>query len=404
MKRLLCLLLALALLPVLSLAEGADDLEIEEIIEDIIIDENGNEILVDEDTGEAFILSETQQEELEALDETIDTSVDPDSLELNPNLPDHVINILLLGTDGRDARYKTLKEAQEADGDGDSKGIRQRADVWMIVSIDTQNGTIKLSSLLRDIYLSVPGYKSKTKITNIFDYTNREGNHGANAELCMRTLNHHFELNIQNYIAINFYGLASIIDSIGGVDIDLTKAEAKAINTYLKKNANKIAKTYDTKAKGERVSLKAENGVQHLDGVQAVMYARLRHTTSTTGLEGDFGRTERQRHLMEILLQSVMADISVDKLLNLVGTSIDYASTNMNVETMFNLALQMIPSIVKRLGSEEGLVEQFRIPLNKTYTYETIDGASVVFMSSANLQKNKEALHEFIYGAYLPAE
>ncbi len=402
MKRFLCLLLALCMLPLFSLAE--EDLEIEEIIEDVLIDEEGNEVIIDEETGESFILSEAQHEELEELDETRDTSVDPDSLELNPNLPENVVNILLLGTDGRDARYKTLKESQEADGEGGSKGIRQRADVWMIVSINTDEGTVKLSSLLRDTYLAVPGYTSKTKITNIFDYKNREGNYGANAELCMRTLNHHFGLNIQNYVAINFYGLASIIDALGGVDVDLSKAEAKAINAYLKKNASKIAKTYDTREKGERVALKAQKGIQHLDGVQAVMYARLRHTTSASGQGGDFGRTERQRHLMDLLLQSVMADISLDRLLDLVSTSIDYASTNMNVETMFNLAMQMIPSIVKRLGTSDSLVEQFRIPMDKTYSYETIDGSSVVFMSSGSLEKNREALHEFIYGRYIPAE
>ena len=96
---------------------------------------------------------------------------------------------------------------------------------------------------MRDTYLSVPGYTSKTKITNIFDYKNKQGNYGANAELCMRTLNHHFELNIQYYVTINFYGLASIIESMGGVDVDLTKAEAKAINAYLKKNASQMART-----------------------------------------------------------------------------------------------------------------------------------------------------------------
>ena len=228
----------------------------------------------------------------------------------------------------------------------------------------------------------------------------------------MRTLNHHFGLNIQNYVAINFYGLASIIDALGGVDVDLSKAEAKAINAYLKKNASKIAKTYDTREKGERVALKAQKGIQHLDGVQAVMYARLRHTTSASGQGGDFGRTERQRHLMDLLLQSVMADISLDRLLDLVSTSIDYASTNMNVETMFNLMQKVLSSgIVSRLGDEDAtLVSQFRIPMdknksgNRAWSYEKVDGQSVVFMGKKNFQENVEALHEFIYGRYIPAK
>ena len=182
--------------------------------------------------------------------------------------------------------------------------------------------------------------------------------------------------------------------------MDLTKAEARAINAYLKEHANLISRTYDTKEKGTREALKAAAGVQHLDGVQAVMYARLRQN-----LGGDFKRTERQRHLMDLLLQSVMNDISLDKVMSLVDTSIDYASTNMNAGTIVSLALQMIPSIAKRVGTEDSLVEQFRIPMDKTYSYETVEGgSSVVFMSSSSIQKNKEALHEFIYGSYIPAE
>ena len=138
--------------------------------------------------------------------------------------------------------------------------------------------------------------------------------------------------------------------------------------------------------------------MQHLDGVQAVMYARLRQN-----LGGDFKRTERQRHLMDLLLQSVMNDISFDKVMSLLDTSIEYASTNMNANTILNLAMQMIPGIAKRLGTEDSLIEQFRIPMDKTYSYETVNGSSVVFMSSSSIQKNKEALHEFIYGSYIPA-
>ena len=401
MKKLFCLTLTLCLcLSAFSFAAAEeDDLLIEEITEDIFLDDDGNEILMDEETGESFILSAVQQEELEALDETLDTSVDPDSLELNPNLPDHVINILLLGTDGRDARYKTLRESQEADGEGGSKGIRQRADVWIILSLNTQDGTVKLSSFMRDTYLSVPGYTSKTKITNIFDYKNTPGNYGANAELCMRTLNHHFELNIQYYVTINFYGLASIIESMGGVDVDLTKAEAKAINAYLKKNASQMARTYDSKeAQASRIALKAVDGIQHLDGVQAVMY-------------GDQKRTERQRHLLDLLLQQLVSGMSsgtVDAF-EIINTSLDYVTTNINAGTMFTLVRENFPAIRARLGSSDTLIEQFRVPMDKSFSYsdvETSSGStmSVVFMSAANLEKNKKALHEFIYGSYISAE
>ena len=118
MEKLLSLLLALllGLLPILSLAEGEEegdeDLVIEEVVEETIPPDVAPEnVYVDEDTGETFYLNEQEQQKLDGLIEAEpeeDLSVDPDSLDMNPNLPGNVINILLLGTDGRDTRYKTL--------------------------------------------------------------------------------------------------------------------------------------------------------------------------------------------------------------------------------------------------------------------------------------------------------
>ena len=407
MKRFLSLLLVLMLLPVLpAAAEDADDADdLEEVEENVILDDDGNEILVDEETGESFILSDSQREDLIELDESIDESVDPDSLELNPNLPPHIYNILLLGTDGRDPKYATLQESQDAEGKDGSKGIVQRADVWLIVSINTETGEIKMTSLARDTYLLPPGYQKKTKITNMYAYKNRKGNVGANAELCMRTLNHYFDLNIKDYVAINFYGLVAIIDSIGGVDIDLSKAEANAINAYIKKYAARMAKTYDTKGNKNRTRLESRAGVQHLDGVQAVVYARLRHTsTKDTKLSGDFGRNERQRHLMDVLLQTVMKDMSFSKLMSLIESCLPYAVTNMNAETMVDIAFKIIPSLNTMLGSSDPLIQQHQIPMAKTYGYAKLDdGSDVVTISDASIEKNKVALHEFIYGTYIPS-
>ena len=105
MKKFISLLLVLSLvLPVLALSEEGD-LIIEELVEETVLDEEGNELIYDEETGETFIiseLSEEDQEKIEQLDETVDDSVDPDTLEINTNLPDDVINILLIGVDTHD--------------------------------------------------------------------------------------------------------------------------------------------------------------------------------------------------------------------------------------------------------------------------------------------------------------
>ena len=378
MKRLMCLLLMLALLvPGMSLAEGdfdlsgAIDMEANEPAE---ADEGGEEIYIDdEDSAQLASM-------MEILDAEIDHSVDPGKLDLNKNLPDHVINILLVGIDSR------------AD---DVEDGSQHGDVQIIVSINTQDGSIKLTSVLRDLYVTIPGYKSKNRINVAYD---RGG-----GELAMRTVNNLLELNIEHYVAINFYGLASIIDSLGGVDIELTKQEAGAINTYINKNLKKGG--YDNQDKDyKRVPLEKKNGVQHLDGIQAVMYARLR------SIDNDFARSNRQRHLMEVLLAKVLdGGMDLDKLFNLIAACLPYAKTNMSMQDMVTLALGVLNSgIMERVQTSgtEGLLEQARVPMDETWKYYTTDGgASVVaFRTDKRRRENVEAVHEFIYGEYIPAD
>lgn len=375
MKKLTALLMALCLLlPGAVLAED-DEISILDVVEEVNLD--GGEETADAEGGEELFISDEVQEAMEAvenLEADIDDSINPDDLELNPNLPDNVVNILLVGVD---TRSTTLDD-----------GL-QHGDVQIILSINKDTGSVKLTSILRDLYVTIPGYKSKNRINVAYA-------RGGGA-LAMRTINHTFEMNIEHYVTINFYGLASIIDAIGGVDVDLTKAEAKAINTYLKKHPPK----YDNQDKEyERVPLEAVAGVQHLDGVQAVMYAR------TRSVDNDFGRTARQRHLLDLLLRKIMQDMTVDKFMTLMETSLPYVQTNVNASTMLNLGLSVLNSdIISRAQAGESLLEQMRIPMDETWKYDQTDGGSsvVVFRTVARREENVQALHEFIYGQYYPA-
>ena len=371
-KRLLAMLMMLCMvLPLASaedVAEGFDDAIVIDS-EDAVSAED--EVYIPEDDEELAAA-------IEILDGERDETVDPDSLDLNENLPDNVVNILLIGIDGRTA-------------DMDSKNSSQHGDVQIIVSINKDDGTIKLTSVLRDLYVTIPGYKSRNRIN--VAYKNGGG------QLAMRTMNNLLELNIQHYVVINFYGLASIIDELGGIDIELTKQEAGAINTYLRKHPPK----YDNQGKDyKRVPLEKENGVQHLDGIQAVMYARLR------SIDNDFMRTERQRHLLELLLGKVLdGGLDMNKLLGLLETCLPYAETNMSAKDMLNLAMGVLKSdILTRLSNGEPLLEQNRIPMDGTWKYYTTSGgASVVaFRTDKRLRENIEGIHEFIYGEYIPAE
>lgn len=375
LKKLTALLLALTTL--LGMTAMAEETELPDQIdmgEIVVVD--GMAINADGEEIEGFVIPEDLKETVEILDAEIDDTVDVGSLEINENLPDNVVNILLIGID---SRSESLEESN------------QHGDVQIIVSINKDTGEIKLTSILRDLYVTIPGYKSKNRINVAYS---RGG-----GELAMRTINHNFEMNIEHYIVINFFGLASIIDSLGGLDIELTKQEASAINAYIRKHPP----AYDNQGKDyERVPLEKKDGVQHLDGIQAVMYARLR------SIDNDFARSARQRNLLELLLKKVTeGGMDFDKLFGLLETCLPYAKTNMSLSDMGSLAMIVLQSgLLDRVNSGEPLLQQNRIPMDGTWKYdETSGGASVVaFRTSKRLKENIEGLHVFIYGEYFPAD
>lgn len=376
-KRLLALLLMLCM--VWSMASTAEEgSALPELEDELVIDTEDEHDA--SDAEEVYIPDDDEElaSAVEILDAEIDDSVDLTKLNLNQNLPEDVVNILLIGVDGRDNNLDV--------------GV-QHGDVQIIVSINKQDGSMKLTSVLRDLYVTIPGYKAMNRINVAYA---RGG-----GQLAMRTMNELLELNIQHYVSINFYGLASIIDSLGGIDIELTKAEATAINNYISKNLKKGG--YDNQGKDyKRQPLAKKDGVQHLDGIQAVMYARLR------SIDNDFKRSERQRHLLELLLSKVLDEgLDLDKLLGLLETCLPYAETNMSAMDMINLAMDVLESdILSRMKEDGPLLEQNRIPMDETWKYYTTEGgASVVaFRTNKRQQENVESVHKFIYGEYIPSK
>ena len=428
MKRLLALILALALLlPVLAFAEeeGEDEeFEIVEITEDEYeVDENGNIIL-----GEDHLTAEQISQLMDLTAELeIDDSIDPADLYINPNLPDDVINILLIGVDVRGTKeiQKLSEQMRYKEEDPTDNSVAKRSDVLMILSINLNEGTIRLTSIARNTYVEIPGRKNKSIIANSFGravYKNGKYHSWVDSPLtCVATVNKNFQLNIRHYVAINFFGVEEIIESLGGADINLTKAEAKAINNYLnmkvvylknpdgsykigsdgkrerKYHGAEIAATYDNHSEG-RQKLQEKEGVQHLDGLQALMYARLRE------IDNDFVRTARTRHLLDSLLRPTMAKIKGGELdiFNLAADWTQYLITNMSILDMVQIAMGVLGSFsLDFLESVDSVISEFRIPEDKTYSYQTISGSSVTVMN--NKQKTTESLHDFIYGEYIPA-
>ena len=403
MKRILALFLALLMfLPVFSLAEEDEfEEEYEEEYEEL--DEEEDEI--PEEVLNAEPVSEELQEEIRNALENADfvptSELDENNLFINRNLPDNVINILLLGVDTRNA------ELIEEDV--------KLADVQIILSLNTETGDVKLSSILRDTVVVNPFTGVRSPINYSLRSFDSKGKFHDDPQRAIATVNYNFEMNIQYYVMINFRGVAAIVDQLGGIDMELTEGEAANINYYLKKNAKSILKHYDTKeAKAARKELKVEDGVQHLDGLQALMYARLRQnkTKKKYNLGDDWQRTARTRNLLDKLLQKVLKGNT--DIIDLVSFSVEYINSNMNPATMFDLIRTVLGgNIINKLGSGDSIMEQFRIPMGsaddntKTWSYvqEKGDLYGKIWLSktNGNLQKNIEGLHEFIYGKYYPA-
>jgi len=299
------------------------------------------------------------------------TQLDPEdleNLEMNDALPASVINILLLGVDNRSVELKS--------------GL---SDSVIICSINTDDGSVKLTSITRDTEVVVPGYKNKRRINCAFKYGSKDGDLNAGALLAMKTVNRNFQMNIQRYVVVNIHGLASIIDSLGGVDMDMSSLEASRINFELRKEPMDSVK---------RAKVEAKDGIQHLDGMQAVTYARIR------GIDNDFMRSERQRKLLATLMAQVMKDIDITKLVNLIQAALPFGATNLTAADMVSIGGTVITgSALSKLQSGESVLEQFRIPMDGTWKYDGQNGATMTaFRTPERLKENIEAMQNFIYG------
>lgn len=384
LKKLLCLLLTLMLfLPTVVFAEDEEVSLFGELVKSELDEEDlaqweewEEEDLQDEDQDVSQEDQEAEALEKLAMAEENLADIDPNDLEMNQFLPDDYINILLLGIDSRT--------------DVTDIGL---SDVVIICSIHRETGAIKLTSILRDTCLTLPGYQNMNRINTAYKFGamngEKEGIKDGGPKLAMRTVNHNFDMNIQYFVTVNFFGLAAIINSLGGIDIELTKGEANRINYELRK---------EPLDKVDREKVEGVAGVHHLDGMQAVTYARLRHSSSD---DNDFNRTARQRNLLNVLLKQVATDMSFDTMFSLMETALPYVYTNLPASVMLEVGLIVLNSdMSEKLANGEELVTQHRIPMDKCYGYKDVNGASMVWMNEKNFKLNKESIHKFIYGEY----
>lgn len=260
---------------------------------------------------------------------------------------DDVVNILLAGVEGMH----------------DDEG-RGRTDSIMIMSLCKEEKALKLTSILRDSYVQIPGH-SNNKINAAYNI--------GGMPLLVDTIEQNFDIKIDGYIMVGFDGFEAIIDYLGGVKIKISQKEAQYLNTtdYIDNywNQNLYA------------------GTVLMNGDQALGYARVRYV-ETGNLYGDFGRTKRHRNIINAIFEKLKKE-SLVNLLGMMPDLMPYVTTNLT-------RAQCVTFLTDFGTVRPKVLEMNRIPNDDVCKIGRVNGMSVMIVE--DFRKNNKDLKEFIYG------
>ena len=248
---------------------------------------------------------------------------------------ENVLNILFIGVDAR------------------VEDTASRSDSMILFSLDKNNKKIKLTSFMRDTWVDIPD-KGYAKLNAACTY--------GGAQLVMDTLECNFNVKINNYVLVDFDAFMTIIDKLGGINVEITEKEAKNMRDdyFLKTQA------------GESV---------HLDGNEALWYCRIRY------LDSDFMRTFRQRKVVTAIIDKA-ANTGIIELKNILEDVLPVVETDLNPLDLTKLALGA--ALIYRNYN----VEQARIPADGTWQNATKKGQAVL---ETDIGANSKYIEDFLY-------
>lgn len=290
---------------------------------------------------------------------------DIEELAAVPVIDNKITNIALFGIDTRN-----------------TNSFSGNSDSIMIMSLDSGKHTVKIVSVMRDSLVPIErnGSVNYAKINSAYA---RGG-----PELAVRTLNKLFGLDITEYATVNFYGMSKIIDSVGGIEVELTEEEVVPIGSKnqggrLNSCIYELCNLMGHEPKDYYIT---QSGVQHLNGIQAVAYSRIRYVSNAFGTSNDYGRTDRQRYVMEQLFNKALTLEKTDYP-SLIKSMIPYTVTSLGPDEILDLALTIM--------SRSPTFHQARIP-QQEYLMRSPSGSfgSVVYY---DLDFAGKLIHAFMY-------
>lgn len=245
-------------------------------------------------------------------------------------------------------------------------GGARNTDSMMIASINTKDDTVKLTSLLRDSYVDIPGYKAN-KLNAAYS---RGG-----ARLLVDTIELNYKVQIDGYISVDFKSFEKIVDMLGGVTIELGEKEAKYLNTtnYISKKANRNVKA----------------GINHLNGNQVMGYCRVRKVETLGGINNDYGRIVRQQRALKAIFDSYMSPKNLIKILPVTKECLGYVTTNLTQDQIREAMKAIVENRITKLDT-------FRVPVDGAFDaprrYNGIGYPLVI-----DWDTNRVELYKFIY-------
>nr|WP_304577632.1 LCP family protein [uncultured Acetatifactor sp.] len=270
-----------------------------------------------------------------------------------PMKEDGVVNILLIGNDSRE------------------NGEDGRSDAMILLSISSRTKTIYMTSLLRDIYVDIPGHDGN-RLNAAYAF--------GGAELLMKTIEHNFGIPVNRYMLVNFEAFANLVDAVDGIELELTRDEIEYVNGYLVEYNMLTGREQGTDNMDLSV---ADNGpaVVHLNGPQALAYSRNRY------LGTDFGRTERQRKVLTAVIGKLPGAVLTNAG-GLIDSLMPNLTTNLTKNECFSLSLMAGKLLTYDIVSDN-------IPQPDTYRDVTIREMQVL---EVDFETNIRYLREKIYG------
>lgn len=306
--------------------------------------ENADELeSASEDTDPT--LPDSSEADIAAMEEKIRTNMEEDSTSIVYDKD--VFNVLLIGCDSR------------------KSGGTGRSDTMILVSINKNTKNIIVTSLLRDIYLQIPG-KSNNRLNAAYAF--------GGADLLLSTIKQNFKLEVNRYASIDFYAFIEVVDAVGGVTIDVTEKEIPVINKY-------VMEINQLTGQEKEEDCLTETGDQLLNGKQVLGYVRNRYVGNS-----DFERTARQRRVLKLVYDKVKK-LNLIEMKDLLDTVLPQVTTNLSEGEIFTLIL----SLPAYMNYD---MEQWSIPMANSYQSLRVRKMAVL---GIDFEENINELRKKIY-------